>query len=476
MRGTLHTFETYNRILDLEERRGKLKKDSFSEELQRLSSELKVSRQQFKQASKKDKESFKEKLCKIKSIYEEKRQEEIHDIYNRIKKGAFSFQLREVNAKGKTGYATDNVESMLLSKILMLELKRSYKYVPANRNNIIEELRALLDNPMPKIVIRADIHHFFESIPQEKLIEKILEDSYLSAFSLKCLKTFLFRYNELSDNFEAKVGVPRGLAFSSYLAEIYLSAFDRKVSQINGVYFYKRYVDDIVIVANPSRQDGQSYWNELEEEVNNMKLKLNEDEEKRCCCLYSPWASEPLLLNYLGYQFRYEKGKLDVLLTEHKFNRYKDCIRLSFEKYKEIGNHTSRRKNPKEKKEDATIQFMHRLNALTGNGHLNGRKNYVLVGTYYSNKYLTSLEQFVKLDEYMRTCLNDKTFFCPPTGMFNYGGDNNNNRNIDAIRKKILVDYSFVKGFNERRMYRWNDYTLILRQLGNLYYSQENNG
>ena len=140
MRGTLHTFETYNRILDLEERRGKLKKDSFSEEVQRLSSELKVTRQQFKQASKKDKESSKEKLAEIKTIYEEKRQEEIHDIYNRIKKGAFSIQLREVNAKDKTGYATDNVESMLLSKVLMLELKRSYKYVPANRNNIIEEL------------------------------------------------------------------------------------------------------------------------------------------------------------------------------------------------------------------------------------------------------------------------------------------------------------------------------------------------
>lgn len=476
MRGTLHNFETYKRILDLEERRGKLKKDTFSDEVQRLSSELKESRQLFKHGVKKEKKIWGEKLAESKAKYEEKRLEEIQNVYNRIIKGEYTIQLREVNAKGKTGYATDNVESMLLSKVLMLELKRSYKYVPANRNNIIEELKALLDNPMPKIVIRADIHHFFESIPQDVLIGKILEDSYLSTFSLKCLKTFLYKYNELSGNLETKIGIPRGLSFSSYLAEIFLSAFDRKIRQIDGIYFYKRYVDDIIIIANPTKLDGKYYWNQLEKEVANMGLELNDDEERRCCNLYIATTSEPLLLNYLGYQFRYEKGKLDVLLTDRKFNRYKDSIRLTFEKYKEIGNHTSRRKNPKEKRIDATIQFMHRLNALTGNGHLNGRKNYVLVGTYYSNKYLTSIEQFVLLDEYLKSCLNNSSLFSPSATMFNYSSDNDYHKNLADLRIKILNDYSFVKGFHDRRMYRWNDYTLILRQLGNLYYSQENDG
>lgn len=476
MRGTLHSFETYKRIFDLEERRGKLKKDTFSDEVQRLSSELKELRQLFKHAAKKEKENLSEKLAVSKAKYEEKRLEEIQHVFNRIMKGKFSIQLREVNAKGKTGYATDNVETMLLSKVLMLELKRRYKYVPANRNNIIEELRALLDNPMPKIVIRADIHHFFESIPQDVLIGKILEDSYLSAFSLKCLKTFFYKYNELSGNLETKIGIPRGLSFSSYLAEIFLSAFDRKIRQIEGIYFYKRYVDDLIIIANPTKLDGQDYWNRLEKEVAFMGLELNDDEEKRSCRLYTTTTSEALLLNYLGYQFRYEKGKLDILLTDRRFNRYRDSIRLTFEKYKEIGNHTTRRKNPKEKRVDATIQFMHRLNALTGNGHLNGRKNYVLVGTYYSNKFLTTLEQFEMLDEYLKLCLNDSTLFSPSTTMFNYSSDNDYQKNLAGLRRKIIKDYSFVKGFHDRRMYRWNDYTLILRQLDNLYYSQENNG
>lgn len=468
---SLHTFETYKRVLDLEERRGKLKKDTFSETVQSLSAELKAVRDKLKKASKKEKEKLQESVNAKKAEYDKKRSDEIRAITERIQPN--QIELRQVNAKGKIGYTINNVESLLLSKVLMLELKRSYNYTPANRNTIIEELRALLDNPIPKVVIRADIHHFFESIPQDKLISKILEDAYLSALSIKSLKTFLYKFNQLSGNLEEKVGIPRGLSFSSYLAEIYLAAFDRKVRQMEGVYFYKRYVDDIIIIANPSIQDKDAYWDGLEKEVERIGLAFSDDENKRSCKVYSTQAEASLRMNYLGYQFRYFNGKLDVLLTEDKFKRYKDCIRLTFEIYKEIGNHTSRRNQPREKKEDTTLQFMHRLNALTANGHLNSRKNYVLVGIYYSNKFLTSLEQLADLDEYVKECLNDPKMFNPSETMFRYNQENNYEKNIAGIKEKILGNYSFVRGFEERRIYRWSDYTTILKQLGNLYYSQK---
>ena len=116
---------------------------------------------------------------------------------------------------------------------------------------------------------------------------------------------------------------------------------------------------------------------------------------------------------------------------------------------------------------------MHRLNALTANGHLNSRKNYVLVGIYYSNKFLTSLEQLADLDEYVKECLNDPKMFNPSETMFRYNQENNYEKNIAGIKEKILGNYSFVRGFEERRIYRWSDYTTILKQLGNLYYSQK---
>lgn len=393
--------------MDLEERRGNLRKDTFSDEVQQLSSELGELSRKVKCARKEERESLKEELEEKKREYVERREAEIRQIAEYIQKqGAKLIELREVNAKGKTGYTAANVETLLLSKVLMLELKRSYKQIPANRNAIVEELRALLDNPMPKTVIRADIHHFFESIPQARLIEKILKDSYLTPFSLKCLKTFFYRYNELCVATEGEeAGIPRGFCFSSYLAEIYMMGFDRLISQLEGVYFYKRYVDDIILIACPTKQAKEIYWQQFEKEVSTLGLTLNNDEAKSFCAELTPAVVAPLTINYLGYQFRYQGGHLDVLITEHKFNRYKTCVRLAFEKYKEIGHHTSRHQLPKVKKQDATLQFMHRLSALTGNGHLNGRKNYVQVGIYYSNKYLTTLEQFEELDKYIKSCL-----------------------------------------------------------------------
>lgn len=476
MINSLHTFETYKHIIDLEERQGRLKKGTFSDDIIARSHDLKELRIAIKQAKKKDVDFLKEQLVEKKAEYEEKRVFEITRFTENIKNGVYNISLRKVDANGKASYTTDNIESVLLSKTLMLELKRSYKITPANRNNIVEELRVLLDNPMPKIVIRADFQEFFESIPQKQLIDKIIEDSYISAFSLKCLKTFIYRFNELSGNLKERKGIPRGLSFSSYMAEIYLKTFDRKVERIPGVYFYKRYVDDIIILASPEIQNKVSLWNQLVHEVSEIGLKLSEIEKKKTCEIFTPESKASFCLNYLGYKFRYEAGKLDVLLTEDKFNRYKDCVRLAFEKYKEIGNFTSRRKGERDKREDTTIQFMHRLNALTSNGHLNGRKNYVLVGMYYSNKYLTSVEQLKQLDCYLKECLDNPDLFSPSKKMFRYDADNDYQKNIVALRNKILNEYSFVKGFSSRRLYRWNDYSFILKQLRNLYYSNQENG
>lgn len=474
MRNTLHTFETYKRIFDLEERRGRLRKDYFSDATQHMSAKLKEERKKLKGLTGKKKEAQKELIETLKADYEAARINDIQQLYQRIQEGVFTIQLRAVNAKGKKGYTTANAESMILSKVLMLELKRCYKYVPANRNDIVEELRALLDNSMPKVVIRADIHHFFESIPQDRLIGKIEEDSFLSASSLKTLKTFLYEYNELAGNLTSQVGVPRGLPFSSYLAEIYMASFDRRVQQIEGVYYYKRYVDDIILIANPDKNDITEYWVPIENLVQQVGLTLNEEEEKCRCELFDLSNAFPISLNYLGYQFRYVDGHLDVLLTESKFNRYKDTVRLIFESYQAIASYTSRRNNSQARKNDTTIQFMHRLSALTGNGRLNGRKNFVLVGIFYSNKYITTLEQLHQLDVYMRECVNDETLFCPPRSMFRYGEGNDYDHCVDSIKEKIMSDFSFVEGFNTRRLYRWSDYTNIVRQNSALYFSQEN--
>ena len=429
-------------------------------------------RKQYLTARKEEREIIKEQIEEKRREYAARRDEEIVVVYNKILHREFEYSLKPVSVKGKEAYTTNNMETLLVSKFLMLELKRSYKVRPANRNDIVEELYALLDGPMPKLVVRADISHFFESIPQDGLVSKLTGDAFISHNSVKSLRSLLYQYNDLVGNRQQHIGIPRGLCFSSYLSEIYMRDFDADIRNLEGVYFYKRYVDDIVIIANPSLISAKDCWKNLQEALNRKGLRLTENKSKLLAKVFSPRSHAPQILNYLGYQFRYYNGHADILLTADKVSRYKDSIRLIFEKYKEIGNYCARRSGNRNNtpKTDATLQFMHRLNAITANGCLDGRKNYVRVGIYYSNKFLTSISQLQDLDDYIKSCLDDPVFFNPPQNVFQYGYADSHERCIAAMKEKILSEYSFKRGFVERRMYRWKDYKQILKQIQNIYY------
>lgn len=69
-------------------------------------------------------------------------------------------------------------------------------------------------------------------------------------------------------------------------------------------------------------------------------------------------------------------------------------------------------------------QLFERIDILTSNGLLSGRKNFVTTGIYYTNKYLTDLSQLNKLDDYLSEKIESKEAFCPPSNLFNYGQDN----------------------------------------------------
>lgn len=42
-------------------------------------------------------------------------------------------------------------------------------------------------------------------------------------------------------------GLPRGLSISSVMSELYMKYFDLRIRRLEGVYYYARFVDDIVV-------------------------------------------------------------------------------------------------------------------------------------------------------------------------------------------------------------------------------------
>ena len=468
MKPEFYSIETFQRIMSLEESRGRLKDYCYSLDTQVLSLEIKELRHELQKQPKDQREELQQQLEDLTQQYEEKKRTEITVSYNQVVHGKYHVMLREVEAKGKEAYAVGDMPSMLISKFIALEIRNQYQLRPANRDEVVEELRVLLDNPMPKILIRSDIHHFYECIDQQRLLERIEEDDYLTVTSVRYLRKFFYEYNQLTNNQDHK-GIPRGLSFSPALAEIYLREFDRKVKSINGLYFYKRYVDDIVLLVNPKKISIDDCWDAIQEVAESLSLTLHEDDEKIVKIHLPTNDGEPFSFNYLGYQFKYYDGHTELLLTEEKVKRYCNTIDCVLRAYAKVANHRTKNEHGK-KHTDGLMQFMHRIDALTGNGNLDSRRNFVKTGLFYSNRLLTDLSQLEMLDRYMSDALNDPERFSPPQNLFNYGEGNNHDDNVNRIKEKILTKYSFRTGFHDRRMYRWNDYVVVLKQLQNLYY------
>ena len=471
MKPEFYSIETFQKIMGLEESRGRLKEFCYSQEAKALSKEIKDLRGELRKLPKDEREELQQQLEDLTLQYEEKKRSEIAEAYNQVVHGKYCVKLTEVEAKGKAAYAVGDMASMLISKFIALEIRNQYQLRPANRDEVVEELRVLLDNPMPKILIRADIHHFYESILQQSLLEKIEEDDYLTATSFRYLRKFFYEYNQLTNNQEHK-GIPRGLSFSPSLAEIYLREFDREVKNINGLYFYKRYVDDIVLIVNPKKISVDDCWDAIREIAEGSSLTLHDDDDKMVKVQLPTDNGEPLLFNYLGYQFRCDNGHTELLLTEEKVKRYCNTIDCIFRAYAKVANHRTKDEHGR-KHTDGLMQFMHRIDALTGNGNLDSRRNFVKTGLFYSNRLLTDFSQLDELDRYLADTLNDPDRFSPPQNLFNYGDGNNHDENVNRIKEKILTKYSFKTGFHNRRMYRWNDYVVVLKQLQNLYYKSQ---
>lgn len=457
--------------MSLEESRGRLKDFCYSQETKVLSQEIRELRTELRKQPKDKREEIQQHLEELTLQYDERKRNEIAEVYHQVVHGKYHVVLREVEAKGKEAYAVGDMASMLISKFIALEIKNQYQLRPANRDEIVEELRVLLDNPMPKILIRADIHHFYESILQQGVLERIEEDDYLTSTSIRYLRKFFYEYNRLTNNQEHR-GIPRGLSFSPALAEIYLRELDRKVKNISGLYFYKRYVDDIVLLVNPNKINVDDCWDAIQDIAESLSLTLHNNDDKIIKVGLPTDGNKPLSFNYLGYQFRYSNGHTELLLTEDKVKRYGDTIDCIFRAYAKVANHRSKDEHGK-KHTDGLVQFMHRVDALTGNGNLDSRRNFVKTGLFYSNRLLTNFSQLEKLDQYLSDALNDPERFSPPQNLFNYGKGNSYDENVNRIKEKILTKYNFKTGFHDRRMYRWSDYVIVLKQLQNLYYKSQ---
>ncbi|CAG5010799.1 hypothetical protein DYBT9275_04817 [Dyadobacter sp. CECT 9275] len=144
---------------------------------------------------------------------------------------------------------TKSIESILILKQLQYNLRKIYKVKQSNRFSIVNNVKILLSDGFPKIILKTDIKGFYENIPQKELLRKINNENLLTLSSRRIISQVLREYNDLTKN---TTGVPRGIGISPYLVELYMRDIDSRIKNLAGVMYYARYVDDIIVIYTPS--------------------------------------------------------------------------------------------------------------------------------------------------------------------------------------------------------------------------------
>lgn len=122
----------------------------------------------------------------------------------------------------------------------------------------------------PLYAIKADIHHYFQSIDHAVLkteIRKVIKDAGVLAL--------LDRIIDHNGNMPDGVGIPVGNLTSQLFANIYLDALDQFIKHELGVEAYIRYMDDFVILS-PDKEQLRNWLARIEHFLREeLKLEFN---------------------------------------------------------------------------------------------------------------------------------------------------------------------------------------------------------
>lgn len=306
-----------------------------------------------------------------------------------------------------------NNDIAAIYKKVYKDLKRLYKVVQSDRRRIVNQIAKLCCESNPAYVTRIDIANFYGTANPDKLIEKIEADRLIGDPLLLLIKNTIRVCRE-----NGIVGLPRGLSFSAIFAELLMRRFDRDLISRDGIYYYGRFVDDVVIFHTSPFESPEASFNAMltreELTVNNNKSKYNID---------IPLTGQ---VDYLGYCISAKNEAPYISITEKKVAKIFSRLRASFIRYKIDGDFELLRDR---------IRFImsNYPRARTRNGNL-------LAGIYYNYPALT-LESLHELDnQYKRLLFGVEDWLSLPAS------------SARKLKAKLNC-YKFSSGWKDRIVY-----------------------
>lgn len=338
---------------------------------------------------------------------------------NSIDEGTYLFKIRTLWDLYLNDHPKGSMESLcqdLVLRKLYSNIKRIYGVKQSNRNHIVKQMVSLLREESPQWVVRLDIRHFYESIDRSRLVTRFLEDGLLNYQSIYLLKKLFAHPIIAKEN-----GLPRGLNISSVMSELYMKYFDLEIRRLEGVFYYARFVDDIIVFCgNQKTQD--NVWKLVPKILAKLGLQLNKSKS------YIWNSQKPAVkLTYLGYTFL-PKEKKDVVITiaEKKVNVIKTRITRSFVRFAKDG--------------DFGI-LKNRIKFLTGNFTLYNPSTLlpIKIGIFFNYNMATDTNALYDLDKYYQSLLHCRT------GRLGTKLD----ARMSVVQRAELTKYSFFFGFKK---------------------------
>ncbi|MNJ20351.1 reverse transcriptase [compost metagenome] len=341
---------------------------------------------------------------------------ELGKIAKQILSKEFRVQLSVLPApvRGKTVYGVGkDLAQVLAIRFVQKILKDVYGIKMPPRDILVAQVKALTMDGSPKFILRADVESFYESVQHKDLLESIHQSPELSVLVKRIITRLLGDYVRLSGTDK---GLPRGVGVSAYLSEIYLSYVDTEVKRHSEVFYYARYVDDMIMMFAPEKKElANGYLASFGDLLEKKGLSLND--KTQTLNLIDEQRGK---FTYLGYEFDVSSSSRGVRMSAAKLKKYRDRIDKSFDDY-----HAKMAFIPKK----AANELVMRCMFLTGNMRLFNRKSNAFIGIYYSNKYINDFSQLQGLDRYLRVKINALT---------------------EVGLKRKLSRMSFEKGFAEK--------------------------
>ncbi|CAJ8041354.1 phage-related reverse transcriptase/maturase family protein [Burkholderia pseudomallei] len=377
----------------------------------------------------------------------------VRRIADKVRDYSFQFHaMKRIKVGEFHAYSPIKLGDTLVIRRLNNALRRAYRIKQSDRTDVVRQTIRLLAEPVPKYVIKLDIKSFYESVDRRALLHKLSHDRLLSPRSRGLLSNF---FDSIGD--QVPVGLPRGISLSATLSEIFMHTLDKRVRQIDGIYFAARYVDDLIIFStiHPSSVIPKV------EDLLPTGMRLNKGKCKsvfvgcRCTtgcihtgicpcikkCSCTPDPAHRRILDYLGYRLSFndvpagaeKKNGMTVTvgMSSTKVKRYKTRVVLA------LRSHIA----------SPDFQLLReRIRFLCENTEMRGPllRGKLKTGIRFNYPLINDISELVELDDFLRSQLG--------AVRGKYGASVA--ASMSSSQKRALAEFSFRSGHQSCRSRR----------------------